>query len=123
MATRKRKAILGTARMAAAEAALETPKARLVAALNPSKVRVTPMFHAILAVLLGEKGWASPNLVGLCITSDDFLLGMREGDIGYNDFLGSAADLRRNIRGVCEVCEVSDQDRDWLLAEVEARKS
>lgn len=121
MATRRRKAILNTARMAAADEA--ATRERLVAALNPGKVRVSPVFHALLAVLLGQTGWSKPSLASLCITSDDFILAMREGDIGYNDFLGAASDLRRNIKGVCEVCEVADADRDWLLAEVEKRKS
>jgi hypothetical protein len=121
MATRRKKAVLGTVRMAAAEAAARNE--RLVAALNPGAMRVSPMFHALLAVLLGQTGWSRPSLVTFVITSDDFIVAMREGDIGCNDFLGTAADLRRNIVGVCKAAELADEDRDWLLAQVDARKS
>ena len=42
---------------------------RLADKLNPGKVRVSPMFHAILACLLGQTGWSRPQLVAVTVTA------------------------------------------------------
>jgi hypothetical protein len=84
--------------------------------LSPDNVRVSPMFHAVLACLLGAEGWARPNLAALTVTSDGFLLGMVEGDIGHNCFIGPVSTLEKNIRGVAEVVGLTDRQTKHLLS-------
>jgi hypothetical protein len=92
-----------------------TLKARLVRKLHPEQIRVSPLFHAILAYLLGQTGWTTPELAALSVTSDGFLLGMRKGDVGYDDFLGTHADLDRNLRGVADAVDLTPAERETLL--------
>jgi hypothetical protein len=40
-----------------------------------------------------------------------------EGDIGFNDFLGTADDLMRNLDGVSRVAGLTDKERKALKAE------
>jgi hypothetical protein len=89
---------------------------RLVAKLNPKAIRVSPMFHAILACMLGQSGWTNPSLAALTVTSDGFLLGMREGDYGFNDFLGSRQDLMDNLHGVADAADLTQSEKKKLLA-------
>jgi hypothetical protein len=94
----------------------KTMKARLVGKLHPTQVRVSPLFHAVLACLLGQTGWTTPELASLTVTSDGFLLGMRQGDCGFNDFLGTHDDLARNLRGVAEAVGLISAETHALLA-------
>jgi hypothetical protein len=41
-------------------------------------------------------------LVSLTVTGDGFLLGMALGDVGHNHFLGTKADLYRDLEGASE---------------------
>jgi hypothetical protein len=95
----------------------------LVAKLHPRRLRVSPRFHAILACLLGQRGWTTPGLVALCLTGDGLLLGMAEGDCGFNEILGEEPDLIRNIHGVCEAVGATPEERRYLLDRVEAIRS
>ena len=89
---------------------------RLVDKLSPARVRASPTFHAIVACLLGTEGWGSPELVSVTVTSDGFLLGMREGDCGFNDFLGTKADLDDNLAGVADAAGLTEAETAYLLA-------
>jgi hypothetical protein len=96
-------------------------KARVVAKLHPDKVRTSPKFGAILGALLGQS-WTTPRIVELTITGDDFLLGRLEGDVGFNEILGSAQDLLNNLLGVAEVAGLTPDERRWLLDQARALK-
>ena len=64
------------------------PKAGLVRKLDPSRLRVSHKFHAILGCLLGQE-WTTPLLTALCVTRDGHVLGEKEGQPGFNaDFRG-----------------------------------
>jgi hypothetical protein len=90
-------------------------KARLAAKLSPAKVRVSPMFHAILACLLGQTGWSRPELAAVTVTNDGFLLGMAEGDVGFNHFLGAKADLDDNLSGLADAMGLTPKEKKFLL--------
>src|SRR5205085_9455994 len=78
--------------------------------LHPQQfTAMSPLMAAIVAYIVGKKDWVEPNLVALILTSDDFLLGMEEGDCGYNHFLGAGSDLRRNLETLAQAAEL---DRD-----------
>jgi hypothetical protein len=90
------------------------PKNGLIRKFDPSRLRVSAKLHAILGCLLGQE-WTTPTLTALCVTSDGFLLGEKEGDAGFNVFLGEVADLERNIRGVCRAVGASQTETGYLL--------
>lgn len=91
-------------------------RSRLADKLNPGRVRVSPMFHAILACLLGQAGWSRPELSALCVTSDGFVLGCVAGDVGFNQFLGAKADLDRNLAGVADCVGLTPAEKTALLS-------
>ena len=93
----------------------KTLKARLVRKLHPDQIRVGPQFHAVLACLLGQTGWTTPELAALSVTSDGFLLGMRRGDYGFNDFIGTHDDLAHNLRGVAQAAGLTPAETDALF--------
>src|SRR4051812_33111107 len=90
------------------------PRAGLIRKLGPSRLRVSPKFRAMLGCLLGQR-WATPPLTALCITRDGHVLGEREGEPGFNLYLGAEADLERNIRGVCRAVAASQTEAGYLL--------
>ena len=83
-----------------------------------NRVRVSPRFVAILDCLMEQPARTTPAIAQLCITIDGCLLARHDGDCGYNDFIGSASDLDRNIRGMAEVAGLTDKELAELLAAV-----
>jgi hypothetical protein len=65
---------------------------------------------SIVGCIVGEE-WTTPVLVHLCVTSDGGLLGMQKGHIGFNDFIGSAEDLRRNWDNLLNAAGLNDDQR------------
>jgi hypothetical protein len=59
---------------------------------------LSPMFVAILGYLIGEAR-SRPEIVEMTITYDGFVMAREAGDIGFNAFIGSQADLWRNLQG------------------------
>ena len=82
--------------------------------LHPSRyTEMSGKMAAIVACILREK-WTEPAMAELCITSDGGLLARMEGDIGFNDFLGSVYDLERNVSNLLEVAELTKEERaEW----------
>lgn len=80
-------------------------------------VQVSDHFQAILGCLLGED-WTTPRLVEMVITPDGHLLGRCDGEAAFKAFLGSAADLLRNVHGVAEVAELDGDEIGYLVAKV-----
>jgi hypothetical protein len=90
---------------------------RIAHKMHPSRFRVSGFFHAILACLLGQEGWTTPELAAVTATSDGWLLGMRKGDIGFNDFLGaSVEELKRNMQGAAEAARLTKAETKKLLS-------
>lgn len=63
-----------------------------------------------MGYVLGER-WSAPEISGLTITSDGFVLAAHRGDIGANDFLGPAADLERNWIALLDAANLTDAQR------------
>lgn len=95
-------------------ATLERHHQAVVSKLHPSRVRTSPRFTAILACLLDQE-WTWPRIEQLTVTCDGFLLAMREGDVGFNDFIGGYAELVRNLEGIGEVAGLSEGELDFLV--------
>jgi hypothetical protein len=81
-------------------------------------VQVSDQFTAILACLVGEKGWTTPELAELVATPDGMLLGRCEGEPEFHGFLGSVDDLLRNIHGLAPVAELDGDELGYLVARV-----
>ena len=83
--------------------------------LNPRRF---PGMSGKMAAILGQmldQEWTDPALVQLCITSDGFLLGMEMGDVGFNEFLGTEADLKNNLTQLVELPEVGLTGKEKAL--------
>jgi hypothetical protein len=89
-------------------------RAACVAKLNPKAIKLSGRFGAILACMLGEK-WTEPSYAGLTVTSDGHLLGMLDGDIGFNDYIGVESDLLRNVAGVADAADLDADEKAHLL--------
>jgi len=96
----------------------EPEQIRADAAQKIRAVQVSDQFTAILACLVGESGWASPELAELVVTSDGMLLGRCEGEPEFRGFLGSVNDLLRNIHGLAPVAELDGDELGYLVARV-----
>lgn len=75
---------------------LPSPLDTLAEKLNPRGfTAMSPKMGSIVAYILGQE-WVTPQVNGLMVTSDGFVLGQVKGDIGYNHFIGAESDLARN---------------------------
>jgi hypothetical protein len=93
-----------------------------VIASTKSKVEVevksgtwSPKMCAILGCMM-DKEWTQPKIAELCITSDGGFLARLEGDIGFNDFMGSAIDLYNNLKLVADYSGLDNEERVYLLS-------
>lgn len=75
---------------------------KLKEVFHPNRFKCSAKLTAVFGALFGEE-WATPTIVGLICTSDDFVMAQEEGDIGYNRFFSNMEDMERNIRGAAEV--------------------
>lgn len=96
----------------------EPEQIRLDVARKVRVVQVSDQFTAILACLVGEKGWTTPELAELVATPDGKLLGRCEGGPEFRGFLGSVDDLLRNIHGLTPVAELDGDEVGYLVARV-----
>jgi hypothetical protein len=83
-----------------------------------AQVKVSGKFTALLGFLL-DKDWTQPRITALTITSDGVMLDTSSGFA--NEIIGDVGDLERNIRGVSEVAELTDEETQWLLGRIPAR--
>lgn len=80
--------------------------------LHPRRFpNMSPKMAAILGCILGEK-YTEPAIEALCVTSDGCLLAQHEGDIGFNDFMGTSRDLERNWRNLLDAAELTEAERE-----------
>jgi hypothetical protein len=64
---------------------------------------------AIVGFILGQD-WTNPRISEMTITSDGFVMARQQGDVGMNVFVGSAADLDRNLRNLLDAaCLLPDE--------------
>jgi len=58
-----------------------------------------PGMSSKMAAIVGcilDRQFTDPSIAALVNTSDGYVLAQREGDIGYNDFIGTRLDLELN---------------------------
>ena len=79
--------------------------------LNPARfTAISGKMAALVGYFLGET-FTEPAIASLVVTSDGFVLAMHEGDIGYNAFIGSAFDLRRNWKALLDAAGLTAEER------------
>jgi hypothetical protein len=91
--------------------------ASLVKKLSPRSIRVSGKLTAIIAYLL-DQHWTNPQIApykpsegpSMSISSDGFVLARDEGDIGFNNWIGTAADFRRSLAGLSVAAELTPQE-------------
>ena len=96
----------------------EPDRIRLDAGRKIWAVQVSGQFTAILACLLREKGWTTPELAELVATPDGMLLGRCKDEPDFRRFLGSVDDLLRNIHGLAPFAELDGAKGGYLVARV-----
>jgi hypothetical protein len=88
--------------------------------LNPLRFSaMSPRMGSIVAYILGED-WVTPQVNGLMVTSDGFVLGQVKGDLGYNHFIGAESDLKGNWKELLCVASLGHDEctlADKLYAE------
>lgn len=86
---------------------------RIAAKLHPTKVRMPSRAAAILACLLGQN-WTRPAIGYLMVTTDGWLLGQNEGDVGMNSFLGPASELDTLLDQAATAGKLTTREKDHL---------
>jgi hypothetical protein len=73
--------------------------------------------------MFGEE-FTNPRMVEITVTSDFHVLGMQEGDIGFNEFIGAFSDLERNYLNLINIPEVglTPVEYDYAKGKLEALK-
>jgi len=80
--------------------------------LHPSRfTEISPKMAAIVGYVLGEK-WTNPSIVSMTTTSDEFVMAMIEGDIGYNEFIGSLRETGDNFDCLIEAAGLTREEQD-----------
>jgi hypothetical protein len=88
--------------------------------LNPNRfTAMSGKMAAIVGCILGVQ-YTDPQLVELCLTCDDYVLGRREGDCGANEWIGSGDDLRNNLNRLIEAAELTPEEISYLAQRVNA---
>lgn len=100
----------------------EPEKIRLDVGRKVWAVEVSGQFTAILAFLLRQKGWTTPELAELVATPDGMLIGRCEGEPDVQRSLGSVDDLLRTIHGLAPVAKLDGDELGYLVARVAAIK-
>jgi hypothetical protein len=79
--------------------------------LNPAGfTEMSPKMAAIVGYIIDAK-FTTPGITDLCITADGFVLAQVEGDIGLNQWIGSAENLERNWNSLLDVAQLSNGER------------
>lgn len=79
--------------------------------LSPTRFAgMSPKMAAIVGCILGEP-FTRLRMVEMVRTSDNFIMGMVEGDIGHNEFIGSGEDLDRNWTALLDVAGLTEDER------------
>jgi hypothetical protein len=83
-------------------------KDQLVAKLRPERFSaMSGKMAAIVGYILDER-FTDPPIHELVVTSDGFVLAEREGEVGANDFIGTEADLNRNLLELISAAGLTD---------------
>ena len=78
--------------------------------LNPSRFpNMSDVFASIVGYVLGEH-FTNVKYAAMIISSDNFLLGQKSEDIGFNDFIGSESDLNKNWKNLLNVAGLTEEE-------------
>lgn len=89
---------------------LPSPVETLTAKLHPSRFSaMSPKMASIVGYILGQD-WVTPQVSGLMVTSDRFVLASVKGDIGYNQFIGAESDLQDNWKQLLHVADLGQDE-------------
>jgi len=106
------------------EEVVELIHSNTVKKLNPGRFPgMSGKMAAILGAMFGEE-FTNPRMVEITVTSDFHVLGMQEGDIGFNEFIGAFSDLERNYLNLINIPEVglTPVEYDYAKGKLEALK-
>jgi hypothetical protein len=78
------------------------------------RVKTSGKMMAIIGYILDKK-LTDPSLSDITITSDGHVLGMKSGDIGYNDYIGSIYDFVRNVNGFFAAAGLTEDEKKYVL--------
>lgn len=85
----------------------------LIAKLNPSRfTAMSGKMAAIVGCIIGEQ-LTDPQIDQLLVTSDGGLLARLEGDVGFNDFIGTFEDLKRNWQDLLAAADLKPEELAW----------
>ncbi len=70
---------------------------------------MSPRMGAIVGCILGVE-CTTPVLAGITIT-DNCVLAMRQGDCGFNEFIGAKSDLERNWAELLDAAGLDESER------------
>lgn len=83
----------------------------LVKKLSPHRFpKMSGKMTAIVGYILDQE-WTDPAIGSLLITSDNAVLAQECGDVGYNGFIGTAPDLKRNWMELLEAAGLTKAER------------
>jgi hypothetical protein len=83
----------------------------LIQKLHPARfIGMSGKMAAIVAHIL-DQNWTSPTIAELTVTSDGHLLARHEGDCGFNNYIGRAADLECNWKRLLVAAGLTDAER------------
>jgi hypothetical protein len=90
-------------------------KSQIAKKLSPQRFpNVSGKMVACLAGLLNQK-WAKPRIASLVGTSDNILLARLEGDVGFNEVIGSFSDFEQNVLGMADAAgDLTTDERSFL---------
>jgi len=88
------------------------PTEALIAKLHPARfTQMSGKMAAIVGCILTHR-FTDPQIVELNVSSDRFVLARTEGDIGFNEFIGSFDDLKRNWDNLLEVADLTADEKE-----------
>jgi len=96
----------------------KTTHDNIVKKLDPSRfTAMSGKMAAIVGCVFGVQ-YTKPQIVELTTTTDSFFLGRTEGDIGFNDFLGSIHDLKSNYTRLLEAAGLSAKEKAYAYQQL-----
>jgi hypothetical protein len=84
--------------------------------VHPDRLTYTEKSGLMMALMgwLVQQSWTTPELAALCRTSDNYVLGVRSGDCGANDFIGTFDEVYGNIVGACRFAGLTPEEMEWV---------
>lgn len=79
--------------------------------LHPQRfTEMSGKFAACVGCIVGAR-YTQPEIAELCVTSDGFVLARTQGDIGYNEFIGTEDEFYQNWRRLLDAAGVTREQR------------